>query len=352
MNSIKCVKCGLVNFAAAEQCKRCGAAFSPGAEGRVPRPASTVGAPAPSPGRASTSQGVGGSDALYYRESGEVALLGLGAGLLGGLAAGAVAAFVYSYFIYYMPFIYLSFLGTVGFALVDGFAVAGLMRWGKMRSTFFCVVGAALVTCVSYYLSWAVWVALVVSDKELSVPSLELAQNPSALWALTGLIAEKGAWNIRGLTVSGAALWAVWGVEALIVLVGAPAMAWGMMNADPFCESCEKWCEEDQDVLSVAAAEESELRRRVEAKDFAYLATVGPRPGGAPEWYRFDLHRCTGCGETNTLSVMRAKLKIDSKGNASVGTSSFMEKLLLSPSEAGDLRRLGQELASVRPAAG
>src|ERR1044071_318668 len=99
------------------------------------------------------------------------------------------------------------------------------------------------------------------------------------------------------------------------------------MNADPFCESCKSWCEEDKDVLSVGLVEAAELRRHVEAKDFEYLKTVGAKASGAAEWYRFDLHRCPGCGETNTLSVMREKMKVDSKGNTGVNTSGFMEKL-------------------------
>ena len=217
MNSVKRAKCGLVNFATVAECKRCGVALTPGDEGHMSRAASHS--------AATNVQGHSSSDGLYYQESGEVTMLGLGAGLIGGLAVSAVAAFVYAYFIYYMPFIYLTFLGTIGFALLNGFAVAGLMRWGKMRSTFFCVLGTALVTCVAYYLSWAVWVSVVVSGKEMSISSLEVAQNPSAMWTLIQFICEKGAWNIRGLTVSGTALWAVWAVEALVVLVGAPAMA-------------------------------------------------------------------------------------------------------------------------------
>jgi hypothetical protein len=346
MNSVKCIKCGLVNFATAAECKRCGAPTGPAAAGAF----------APSSGG---GQAAPGGDA-YYRLSGEVTVAGLFMGLGGGLTAGAVLAFAYSYLITYIPFVYLNFLCTIGYALVLGAVTGHLMRVGKMRNS---VVGGSLgliVALVSYYFSWAVWLSITVSGSDLSVSSVELAAQPGALWRVMQAVNENGAWSVglglsailsgRGGMVSGVALWVVWVIEALIVLVGTTIAALGTLAVDPFCESCQTWCAEEKDVLSIRPADSGELTRRFEAKDFAFLKAVGAKSEGDAEWFRLDLHRCPGCGSTNTLSVKQERLKVDDKGKTSVDSKGLIQQLLLTEADVHTLRLISSEMRQTQPA--
>jgi phage FluMu protein Com len=337
MNSLKCPRCGLVNFATAAACKRC----------EEPLDASQPGAAyAAAPSLTPPHQGEG----LYYTPSGEVPLLGALGALGGGLLGGIVLAFVYSYLVYYIPIVYLNVLCTLGYAAGLGFGAALIMRWGKVRNTAAATGLALLPTLASYYVSWAVWVSLIVSSDEQSVSALELARQPALLLELIVRINEVGAWTMFKATFAGIPLWIVWGIEALIILVGSPIAAYSMMSADPFCERCHQWCTHERGLALVGAAEEGEFKRRMEAKDFQYLREVGLRAQDDVEWYRVDLHHCAGCGQTNALSIQKEKLTYDSKGNSSVNSSSLIDKLLLSVTDTQNLRAASRDATQPQPA--
>ncbi len=357
MNSVKCTKCGLVAFATTAECKRCGTPYGAAAAANAYAPpsgggytSSFGGGYAPPSGHAQAAQGVAG----YYKPSGEITVAGLAAGLAGGAVAGLAIGFVYSYLIAYIPFVYLNFLCTVGYAFGLASAAGYLMRAGKMRNPAVgCFVGAA-VGLVSYYFSWAVWLSIAVSGSKFSVSALELAARPDALWSLLLLVNEKGAWGVgRGLsggaTVSGVLLWAVWAVEAVIVLGGTTFGAWAMLTMDPFCESCQTWCKEEKSVLSVRPAETGELKRRFEAKDFAFMKALGLKGEGDAAWLRLDLHRCPHCGKTNTLTVLQETVKGVKNGKPDVETKSLFDKLLLTDNDIYNLRRVGSEMSQPQP---
>jgi hypothetical protein len=102
-------------------------------------------------------------------------------------------------------------------------------------------------------------------------------------------------------------------------------------------------------VASIRPAEPDELKRRFEAKDFMYMKTVGPREEGDIDWCRLDLHRCPGCGRTNTLSVQLDTLKTDRKGKKSVSSKEVLRDLLLTEGDVHQLRRVCAELTQPPP---
>jgi hypothetical protein len=350
MTSITCTKCGLVTFATSANCKRCGTPYAPTGSNEFKQ---TFGGQSALGG---VGQAAGGA---YYKPSGEVTVAGLAAGVGGGLVAAVALGFAYAYLITYIPLIYLNLLCVLGYAVVLGAVPAALVKWGKMRNPAVGMFIALLVALVSYYVSWAVWLSLIVSSDEFSLSPLTLAQHPLGLWGLLQLVNEKGAWSIghgyhpskNQPTVSGVLLWVFWVAEALTVLFGSAAMAWKGLTSDPFCEPCQMWCEEEKDVVSVRAADAGEVRRRFEAKDFQYLKTVGPKQRVDTEWCRLDLHRCPSCGRTNTLSLKREKLQIDRHGKRTVNSKDIFHGLLLTESEVHQLRQVGSELHRPQPVA-
>ena len=350
MNSITCPKCGLVTLATAANCKRCGTPYA--AAGAKEFEQTFGGQPAP--GR--VEQSAGGA---YYRPSGEVTVAGLAAGIGGGLVAAVGLGLAYAYLITYIPLIYLNILCVIGYALALGATSAALVRWGKMRNPAVGMFIALFVTLVSYYVSWAVWLSLIVSNDEFGISSWQLAQHPLGLWGVLQLVNEKGAWSIghgygsskNQPTVSGVLLWVFWAAEALTVLIGSAMTAWGGLTVDPFCEPCQQWCDVEKDVVSIGVADADELRRRFEAKDFQYMKAVGPKHGDDAEWCRLDLHRCPACGRTNTLSVKREKLQIDRHGKRTVNSKDIFHGLLLTEGEVHQLRQVGSELQRPQPVA-
>lgn len=348
MNSIKCTSCGHLDFATAATCKRCGAARAPGGANAFTQ---TFGGQ-PAPGGVHRTAG----DA-YYSESGAVTLAGLAAGLGGGLVAAVAFAFVYSYLNSYSPLLIVNVVCAPGYAFVLGGSVAALFRWGKTRNSAVGMFVATVVTLASFYLSWAVWLSIVVSGGDFVVSPWALAADPLRLWEVLQAVNERGVWTIGSShgsstnrePVSGVMLWLCWSAEALIVLGGSLVAAWKGLTARPFCESCQTWCAEEPGVALIRAAESDELKRRFEAKDFMYMKTVGLPDEGDVDWCRLDLHRCPGCGRTNTLSVKRDSVKTDRKGKKTVATREVLGGLLLSADDVHRLRRVSAELTQPPP---
>lgn len=350
MNSIKCTSCGHLNFATAATCERCAAALTPGGTGAFTQ---TFG------GQSAPGGGHRTAGGAYYRESGAVTVAGLAAGIGVGLVAAVVLAFAYSYLNHYSPLLIINILCAVGYAFGLGALVAALFKWGKTRNSTVAMFVATIVTLASYYLSWAVWLSLVLARGDFDISPWTLAANPSYLWEILQAVNVRGVWVIGGHggsssnreAVSGVMLWLCWGGEALIVLVGASVAAWKVLTAHPFCESCRTWCAEEQGVALIRATDEDELKRRFEAKDFMYMKTVGGKDAGDIEWCRLDLHHCPGCGRTNTLSVQWDKLKTDRKGKQSVTSKGLIRDLLLTEGDVHQLRRVCAELTQPPPVA-
>jgi hypothetical protein len=350
MNSKKCVKCGLVNFPAESVCERCKSPLAEGAAGVGADWTHTYGGagqPAPSFGAQAASDG------LYYKPSGEVTVAGLCAGLFGGLLVALVLAFVYSYLIAYIPFVYVNALCTAGYACALGFVVGWLLKSGKMRNPAVGLFVTIIVSLAAYYFSWAVWLSAMLGRGDYDVSAFTLASQPSTLLDVILRVNEHGAWSIgRGgkNPVTGVFLWIVWGVEALIVLVVPPVLAWGVLNSEPFCEFCGEWCEEDQGLVSLGQAEPAGLKQVFESKQFERLKSVGAKGPGAADWYRLDLHHCKRCDKTNTLTVKSEKITFDRKGNSKVESKDILSKLVLSKPEVEELRRVSREMTLPTPA--
>lgn len=346
MSSIKCTSCGHLDFPTAATCKRCGAALTPGGASTFTQTFGGQSAPG------GVRQTAGGA---YYSESGKLTAAGLAAGIGGGVVAAVALAFAYAYLNFYSPLLILNIASAAGYAAALGACVAALFKWGKTRNSTVGMFVATVVTLASYYLSWAVWLSVVPGGNTGGSP-WTLAADPLGLWEVLRAVNERGVWAIGGRggsrnreAVSGVLLWLCWGGEAVIVLAGAPWMAWKMLTARPFCESCQTWCAAEQGVALLRAAEPDELKRRFEAKDFLYMKTLGPRADGDYEWCRLDLHRCPGCGKTNTLGVQLDYLKTDRKGKQTVTSKEILGGLLLSEGEVHQLRRVSAELTQPPP---
>jgi hypothetical protein len=345
MKSNKCAQCGLVNFESAQSCKRCNASLDETSTAHAaPAGGQGFSAHASAGGYASSSFGGPDDAGLYYKPSGDVTMVGMFGGLAGGLLVGAVLAFVYTYIIFYVPFIYLNFLCTLGLSAGLGLAVGAIMRWGKVRNPALGAAFASLVALAALYVSWAVWLSVLLTTDEEKLSALSVLQHPLGMWEMIVRLNEVGAWKMYNSAVTGLALWVVWLIEALVILIGVPLMAAGTLSADPFCESCQSWCTMDKGLLLINDAEASELKRRTEAKDFDYFKSVGSKRHDAVKWYRLDLHQCPQCGTTSTLTLHHEQLNVDAKGNANVKSSAVMNMLLLSAGDVNNLRRVSQEV--------
>ncbi|MBI4409826.1 MAG: hypothetical protein HY561_08975, partial [Gemmatimonadetes bacterium] len=223
-------------------------------------------------------------DVYYHRMSGKYSLGDAVTATLVGAAIAIPLAFIYSYLILYIPFIYLNALFTLGFGIALGVTAFGMLKWRRIRNLKVGTAIAFLVTAAGFYLSWAVWIYALFNRSDVDVALWPIVADPTGLWGVIQSVNEVGAWRFRSYTPTGAVLWGVWAIEAGLIFGIGVVIANHMFADTPFCEECGTWCEKKEGVAAFAADEPApdadELKHRLEQKDFRLLEQLGPAAEG------------------------------------------------------------------------
>lgn len=284
---------------------------------------------------------------MYYQHSGNFSVAGAVMGLVVGAAVGIPLAFAYSYLILYIPVVgAITFLFSAGFGAAVGIATALGLKSQKVRNVWVALVVTVASGLVAFYSSWAVWIYALLRRANLEVNLLPILLQPGVLWELIRKVNQVGAYNLRGWTPTGTALWILWSLEALIIIGLAVYLGVKAMLSEPFCEACNCWCKESEGVGMVAAGDAGELKQRMEVKDFGFLEKLGGVPPDARQWFRLDLHSCPTCQMTNTLTVKSVTRSVDKQGKASDTVKDLVDQLLVTSDDAATMRRLGQKFAA------
>ena len=173
--------------------------------------------------------------ATHYEHSGKAPLGGILLTLLGGTIAGIVLGAIYGFLIFWSPFVYINAFITLGFGFGLAVAVGGLGKVGKIRNSTVLTVVALIVAAVAYYVHWSVWVGRMTETQVV---------DPGQLWAFVSTVNALGPWSIFGWTPTGFALWAIWGIEALVIVGIGTVSAHGVIDV-PFCEDTGQWTTEE-----------------------------------------------------------------------------------------------------------
>ena len=143
---------------------------------------------------------------------------------------------------------------------VYGGALGGLTgvlcRTFKFRSKLFVVLMTLAAVAISYYASWAIHQAVVLwrfngmSDDVTA--SATFGWLPHNIYAWATYIHDEGLWAMgkNGGAMSGLGICAVWAVE-LIMIVGIAWVAKSTYGTAPFCEDCNRWTEETNELAQL-----------------------------------------------------------------------------------------------------
>lgn len=171
-----------------------------------------------------------------------------------GAVGGFLVAWLYQLAVRWIPIIYLNLLVCLGFGFLLGMIGVKAVKIGHCRSRLLATVLAAVLACGgvagSWYWEYQNFRSLVIAEIQKEHPeaareAIVLAVDTDVNFrAFVKLKAEHG-WKVsshgsEGSDFTGAPVYVVWGIEALMILGLALVMTFRAAG-EPYCERCNEW---------------------------------------------------------------------------------------------------------------
>jgi hypothetical protein len=233
-----------------------------------------------------------------YTPSGRFGAAGIPLGLFFGAAAGAALGMAHGYITQYNRYIYLNFIATFAVGLLIGAAVMAGVRMGKVRAPKLAAALGAAGGLVGLYCAWVAWIHVLLVRS--GVPGW--AVDPASLWRAIVIVNANGAWSLGDLTPTGASLWILWSLEAVIIVGIAAAVPWVWVGNNPFCEPCDAWAvKEIREHKLGPAMDLANLKQALMELNLKPLSELGP---ATPALYtEIELYVCPKCRQVGFLTV-------------------------------------------------
>ena len=274
----------------------------------------------------------------YYQESGVIGVQGILFLFLAGILTAGILGAVYAYAVFYIPFIYLNVILTVLFGLAIGWVMAQVGYRAKIRNQQAIWIAGGAFGFAGVYFAWVFWLH-AFSGQEL------LTFDITMILGFMKLIAATGAWEVFGWMPTGGALYAVWGIEALLIIGAAVFFAIGHTARVPFCEDCNEWAVPE--VLTMTLAPINNRPQMVEALergDFSELTKLRNTTADHSLRTKVVVLKCPGSGKANFLTLVALRLSVNDDGELELKEELIVENLKLTSSELYDIQKWSKKL--------
>jgi len=283
---------------------------------------------------------------MYYKHSGRFTLGGLIVAMVTGCGGSLILASVYAHGIILIPEARLAVLATIAFGALIGVASGYGLVWGRVRNDSVGLAVTGTISPLALYLSWAMWVPAILDSQHVRhIDWTTLAQRPGALWDLVCMINRYGTWGLSsGEATKGLALWAIWFLEAALVIGMALFAGIGVLNHRPFCEACGRWCKRGANLILAPPQDVAQLKLQLEATDFRPLENLGPG-NKCTDHLLVALDSCEQCREFHTMSLTHVTIRRSKMGKPTVSNKMIVQHLLVGPGQADVVRLLSEKMA-------
>ena len=262
----------------------------------------------------------------YYKPSGQFSPLAPIYLLIASVTVFPLLGLIYSYAIWYIPFIYINVLitGACGFAI--GFIVdRSAIRLGKVRNNALAMLLALVGGFVACYFQWVVWVDLAINISDsvggsrigFSISNIKLdevltlAADPALVVSLISEINAVGTWGLAGGAVSGIFLTIIWIIEA-VILLGIPVLMASKASKKPFSESTNNWMKEKNAGAFAFITEPHQLVANLEGGNFNELKEIPRAETTSADHSSFTLYFSEN--SEYCLTITNKKAKLNDKG--------------------------------------
>jgi hypothetical protein len=249
-----------------------------------------------------------------------------------GIVAATVLSFIYAFVDYWNPFVYVTVVATGLFGLGVGIAINIGATLGKVRNPLYARLVGVVMGLLSLYLCWAFYLyAVLKADPELclivGLQQPEFFFDPLRMYALIQWIAENGLWGMFGGTPTGWALYGLWFVEAAIIFIATVVVASG--NESPFCEPCNAWTDDADNLLQLENTDFEEFRRDLEDERYERIDELHTGQHDAKDCMRVTLHTCPKCDESNFMTIKHVEVTLDNDGDESEDETDVVKRLMI-----------------------
>lgn len=259
----------------------------------------------------------------YYKHSGKFGLMGPIYMFMIGAVGTLVLSAIYGYAIYYIPFIYLNFLITLGFGACVGILVGYGGKLGKVRNSGLLLIFGLIFGILAEYAGWVSWVFAVSKQQALALQPLDI-------FAVVRLVGQEGAWSIFGWTPTGAALFAIWGIEAIMIIGTSTLASWGVVSSTPFCEHCNRWVEDRNSITPLEPiVDPDQFKSKLERNGAEVVKALKKVKAENDAYTQLDLINCPGCEYSYYLSLKSINVEVDSKGKEKKDENDIVENYIL-----------------------
>ncbi len=266
-------------------------------------------------------------DRKYYRHSGTVGAFGLVLIIAFGLVGTLILAGLYGYGIFYIPYIYIKFALTMFYGAGIGYLIGSAGKWGQVRNSGAILLFGCLFGVFGVFAGWISWI-FAASEQQV------LALLPGDILGVMRGLAEEGPWSIFGWAPTGASLYAIWGIEALLIVGCSSAMGWSLLSSKPFCELCKQWIESRHKIGPLSLIENpDDLRQQLEDGNLEMLKALTLLDVATSAYTKIELLHCPGCGQNDYLTIQAVTVALDSRNNENKTTTAIVENLIITPEQ-------------------
>ncbi len=280
---------------------------------------------------------------MYYSHSGVVGISGILLVILGGSSAAAILGAIYGYATFYIPFIYLNFLLTIGFGFTTGFIVGLSGKLGKIRNNVVMLMMGILFGSLALYCCWTVWILAIAKHRYFIL-------SPGGLFAVMQEIAKDGAWSIFSFTPTGYWLYSLWIIEALLIIGLSVLTTFTISAAVPFCEHCNNWVETIYTSTPLSSIKNpEEIVEHLENEDYECLKKLSKVDRLSSNFTEIEIQRCPECGESAFITVKSINLTGDTDENEQKNENVLVNNLIIKSENCDNIKSLITNISRVDP---
>jgi hypothetical protein len=264
--------------------------------------------------------------------------------LLAAVIVAIPLGMLYSYLLKWIPFIYLHFLITFGYAFAFGFLTMLMLKLGKVRNGPVAVLCGITVGLIAWYFNWNGHVHTLVSG----VPWV---LTPRQVWAVVKILYAKGSWAIGFYNhdpLTGVPLAIVWLVEGIAIVGITTLVGYGSFDSTPYCEQHNCWLDQEKVMDKLDAFTLPAHLAAFQVGDIAPLEEARPRVPASGRFARLTLRHSPACDDVCTLSIANIDVAPDKNGKPVEKATPLMTNLLVPKSMFEYLETFDHPTAHVR----